>query len=71
MAKVLTIFKWRKIQLVVQIGGKKHLIEIEKDIEEDKVINQINELNLIKKYFENKTIKTIYVKNRLINYIFN
>ena len=72
--KVLTEFlKEEKIQLVVQINGKKkHLIEIEKDIEEDKVINQINELNLIKKYIENKKlIKTIYVKNRLINYIFN
>ena len=55
------------------MAKKKHLIEIEKDIEEDKVINQINELNLIKKHIENKKlIKTIYVKkNRLINFIFN
>ena len=65
--------KDEKIQLVIQINGKKKcIIEIEKDTEEDKIIKQINEQNLIEKYIENKKlIKTIYVKNRLINYIFN
>jgi len=63
--------KDEKIQLVIQINGKKkHIIEIEKDLEESEIKNQINKLNLLKKHTENKKlIKTIYVKNRLINYI--
>tara|TARA_B110000444_G_scaffold256672_1_gene293513 strand:+ start:8001 stop:10541 length:2541 start_codon:yes stop_codon:yes gene_type:complete len=62
-----------KIEVVIQINGKKKCtIETVKDIDEEKIINQIKKSNLIEKYTNNKKlIKTIYVKNRLINYILN
>ena len=51
---------------------KKFTIEVEKDIDEGNVINKIKEGDLIEKYIgSKKLIKTIYVKNRLINYIFD
>ncbi len=62
-----------KIVLVIQINGKKkYTIEVEKDIDEEKATKKINEANLLKKYNNTKKfIRTIYVKNRLINYIYN
>ena len=57
--------------IVIQVNGKKRsIISVEKDIQEDEIINQIKIKQLIDKYLINgKIIKTIYVKNRLINYI--
>ena len=62
-----------KIVLVIQINGKKkYTIEVEKDINEEKATKKINEANLLEKYDNTKKfIRTIYVKNRLINYIYN
>ncbi len=62
-----------KIVLVIQINGKKkYTIEVEKDIDEEKATKKINESNLLEKYDNTKKfVKTIYVKNRLINYIYN
>ncbi len=61
-----------KITLVIQINGKKkYTIEVEKDIDEEKATKKINESNLLKKYDSTKFVRTIYVKNRLINYIYN
>ncbi len=62
-----------KITLVIQINGKKkYTIEVEKDIDEEKATKKINEANLLEKYDNSKKfIRTIYVKNRLINYIYN
>ncbi len=64
--------KETKIQLVIQINGKKkYIIEVEKDIDEKIAINKINEANLLEKYNNSKKlIRTIYVKNRLINFIY-
>ena len=57
--------------IVIQINGKKRsLMECEKDISEDKLKNLINKNQELKKYFENKSIlKTIFVKNKIINFI--
>ncbi len=62
-----------KIELVIQINGKKkYTIQVEKDIDEERATKKINEANLLKKYDNTKkVIRTIYVKNRLINYIYN
>jgi leucyl-tRNA synthetase len=57
--------------IVIQVNGKKRgIICVEKDIQEEEIINQIKNKKLIEKYLnDGKLIKTIYVKNRLINYI--
>ena len=57
--------------IVIQVNGKKRsIISVEKGIQEEEIINQIKSKQLIEKYLNNgKIIKTIYVKNRLINYI--
>ena len=59
------------INLVIQINGKKRsIINVLKDTEEDKLIKQVkNDLN-IKKYLKNKNIiKSIFIKDKLINLI--
>ena len=58
-------------EIVIQVNGKKrNTISVEKNIEEKEIIGKINELKLIEKHLKNgKIVKTIYVKNRLINYI--
>ena len=59
------------VSLVIQINGKKRsIINVLKDTEEDKLIKQVkNDLN-IKKYLKNKNvIKTIFIKDKLINSI--
>ena len=59
------------IEIVIQVNGKKRgLITVKKQIDEAKIINQIKTEKIIEKYLNNgKLIKTIYVKDRLINYI--
>ena len=73
--------KWPKVEekyllkevneIVIQVNGKKRgLISTQKDTSENEIVNQIKKENLIDKYLNSgKLIKTIYVKNRLINYI--
>ena len=58
-------------EIVIQINGKKRgNIIISKDTEEKEILSQINKMSLIKKYLINKQVlKTIYVKERLINLI--
>ena len=58
-------------EIVIQINGKKRsVILIQKNIGEKEIINQIKDKQLIDKYLNSgELIKTIYVKNRLINYI--
>jgi leucyl-tRNA synthetase len=59
------------ISIVIQVNGKKRsVISIQKDTDEENVKNTIYEKNLILKYTENKKIlKTIYVPNKIINFI--
>ncbi|MGL3827500.1 leucine--tRNA ligase [Candidatus Pelagibacter communis] len=58
-------------KIIIQVNGKKRsLISTKKDLEENEIINEINEKGLIKKYLDNgKLVKTIYIKNRIINFI--
>ena len=57
--------------IVVQINGKKRgVLEIATDIDEKKLVEKIKNLDEYKKFTENKTlIKSIFVKDRLINLI--
>ena len=58
-------------EMVIQVNGKKrNTIVVQKNIEEKEIINQIKDKQLIDKYLNaGELVKTIYVKNRLINYI--
>ena len=60
-------------EIVIQVNGKKRgniLININNT--EDDIVKNIKDMKLIDKYLENKKIsKTIYVKQRLINFIIN
>ena len=62
-----------KINYVIQINGKKRdLIKSEKNISEEKLLNQVKSSKVNEKYFENMEIKKIiFIKNRLINIILN
>ena len=63
--------KNEKLEFVIQINGKKkYSINIEKDTDEEKIISQINQAGLVKNYIKDKELtKTIFVKNRLVNFI--
>ena len=56
---------------VLQVNGKKRAVTtIQKDLEEDKIIKKIKDSKIIEKYLKKgELIKTIYVKNKLINFI--
>ena len=60
-----------KKEIVIQINGKKRsTITVEYDCSENLILEQIKETKLVEKYIKDKSIiKTIYVKNRLINII--
>ena len=58
-------------KLAVQINGKtRDIISIEKDVTESKINEIVLNNNKTRKYLENKRIeRTIFVKNKIINYI--
>ncbi len=58
-------------QIVTQVNGKKRKVfSINKSIDKDKIINDIKNDPQIKKYLDKKKIiKTIYIENKLINFI--
>ena len=60
-----------KIKLVIQVNGKtRDVIEIDRDMEEKKVINLIRKKDKIKNFLKGKEIvKHIYIKNKLINFV--
>ena len=60
-----------KINLVIQINGKtRDIIQIEKDLEEQVVKKEILNIKKIKKFINDKKIaKTIFVKNKIINFL--
>ncbi len=74
-------FKWPKIDkkyliedkslIVIQVNGKKRSsITITENLNEKELIDQIKNKQLISKYLDyGELIKTIYIKNRLINFI--
>ncbi len=57
--------------IVIQVNGKKRsTISVDKNTSEDEISKQIKESGLIDKYLNNQAIiKTIYIQNKLINYI--
>ena len=58
-------------KIIIQINGKKReIITSSKDYAENELIKEIQKMQKLNKYFENKKIKkTIYIKNKLINFI--
>ena len=58
-------------KVVIQINGKKRsIIEVEKNLDENSIINKIKSDKLVDKYIAEKEIfKTIYIKDRIINFI--
>ena len=65
------LIREKEVMIVVQINGKKRgLINVDRDTEEEQMINKINKDEKISKYLINKEIrKKIYIKNKLINII--
>jgi leucyl-tRNA synthetase len=60
-----------KIRLAIQINGKtKKIIEVDKDIDENEVLNEcLKDKKISEQINEKKVIKTIFVKNKVINYL--
>ena len=60
-----------EIKIAIQINGKtRDVIAIKKDLAQQEIENIILKNLKIKKYFNNKKIiKTIFVKNKILNYI--
>ena len=61
------------IDYVIQINGRKRtILNAEKDLNEEKILNIAKKEKLLDKYLNNKSIKkVIFVKNRLINILIN
>ena len=65
--------KNEEIKLPIQINGKtRDVISILKDTDEKEIYKQIYNKPKLEKYFlKNKITKTIFIKNKIINYIIN
>ena len=61
----------QEIKFAIQVNGKtRDIITIDKDLIQSEVENKVKESPKIKRFFENKKIiKTIFVKNKIINYL--
>ena len=61
------------VKIAIQINGKtKEILEIKKDLDENKAINESKKNEKISSSLVNKKIiKIIYVKNKIINYLIN
>ena len=58
------------MNLAIQINGKtREVIVIKKDLPEKEVNAMVVNRIKVKKYLTSKIIKTIFVKNKIINYI--
>ena len=57
--------------IVIQVNGKKRsTLLVEKNLSENELVQLIKDKKLIVNYFANgELIKTIYIKDRLINFI--
>ena len=59
-----------KIKLAIQINGKtKQIIEMNKDLDEKQIFNEFKNEKVYQEIINKKIIKTIFVKNRIINYL--
>ena len=63
--------KTEKSKIVIQVNGKKrNIVSIEKGAEEELVIKNIKKMKLVEKYIKDKEIfKTIFIKDKIINFI--
>ncbi len=68
-----TVLNEIKINLVIQINGKtRDVLSINKDSSEEEINKLVNTSSKAQKYLmDKKIIKTIFVKNKIINYIIN
>ena len=71
MPKWWKLIKENKINIVIQINGKKRaLLDAEPDQSEEKIFNECLEIENIKNLVSGKNIiKKIYVKNKLVNIV--
>jgi leucyl-tRNA synthetase len=61
-----------KIKIAIQINGKtKQIIEMNKDLDEKQIFNEFKNEKVYQELINKKIIKTIFVKNRIINYLIN
>ena len=62
-----------KVKMVVQINGKtRDVMEIKRNLEENEITSLVKSSSKITKHIENKKIlRTIFIKNKIINYIVN
>jgi leucyl-tRNA synthetase len=60
-----------KVRLAIQINGKtKKIIEVDKDIDENKALKEcLKDKKISEQINEKKIIRTIFVKNKIINYL--
>ncbi len=67
----LKIFEKAKIKLVIQVNGKtRDVMTVKKDVNEKEIYELIKENSKAKKHIIDKKItRTIFVKNKIINYI--
>ena len=58
------------IKLVIQINGKKKaIVDVEENLNENQVIKLLKADNNINKIFSSKIKKTIFIKNKIINFV--
>ena len=61
-----------KVKIAIQINGKtKQIIEIDKDLNEKEIVNEFKNEKVFQQLNNKEIIKTIFVKNRIINYLIN
>ena len=62
-----------KVNFVIQINGKKRgVLNVEKDISEDKLLSELKSSKILNKFLINKKIlKSFFIKNKLINILIN
>jgi leucyl-tRNA synthetase len=61
-----------KVRIAIQINGKtKQIIETDKDLDEKEIFNQFKNEKVYQQLSSKKINKTIFVKNRIINYLIN
>ena len=60
-----------EIKMAVQVNGKtRDVLIVEKNLLEEQINQMVNKMSKAKKFIENKKVKkTIFVKDRIINYI--
>ena len=67
----LLIEKDIKIKMPIQINGKtRDILDVKKDLSEREIFELVVKSTKVKKYMQNKKIfRTIFVKNKIVNYI--